>query len=294
MNRFQAWKTAARPHTLPAAIAPVVAAAGLARADGVFRWDAFVWALVAALAIQVAANFANDVSDAARGADTPDRLGPPRMVAEGVIPARQMWVATWAAVAVGALAAVQLLLIAGPVVIVIGVASVVAMLGYVGGPLPYGYRGLGEIFVFLFFGLVATVGARYVHDGNAPLSAWLAAIPIGFVASAILVANNLRDIDTDAAAGKKTLAVILGSDWTRVLYGILMVSAFALVAVFAIADRMPRGAIVAVPFGLMAVRPIRRVLEGVEGRSLVAVLRSTARVHLALGLAIGVGAAIWH
>src|SRR5690606_13316680 len=136
--------------------------------------------------------------------------------------------------------------------------------------------------------------ARYVHDGNAPLSAWLAAIPIGFVASAILVANNLRDIDTDAAARKKTLAVILGSDWTRVLYGILMVSAFALVAVFAIADRMPRGAIVAVPFGLMAVRPIRRVLEGVEGRSLVAVLRSTARVHLALGLAIGVGAAIWH
>lgn len=275
-------------------MAPVVAAAGLADADEVFRLGSFVLALVAAIAIQIAANFANDVSDATRGADTPERIGPPRMVAAGVITPGEMWIATWVAVGVAVVAAIGLLLVAGPVVIVIGVASVLAMLGYVGGPFPYGYRGLGEVFVFIFFGLVATVGARYVHDGSAPLSAWLAAIPIGFLAAAILVANNLRDIDTDAGAGKRTLAVIIGPERTRILYGILVVSAFALVGVFAIADRIPRGAIVAVPFVMAAIRPIRNVLDGVEGRALVTVLRRTARVHLMFGLAIGIGSAIWH
>ena len=294
LSPFDAWKTAARPHTLPAAVAPVVAAGGLAAADEVFRWDSFVWAMIAALAIQVAANFANDVSDAHRGADTPDRLGPPRMVAAGAIPARQMWVAAWGAVALAGVAAVVLTSIAGPLVLAIGAASVVAMLGYVGGPVPYGYRGLDEVFVFVFFGLVATVGARFVHDGSAPMSAWLTAIPIGFVVTAILVANNLRDVGTDAAAGKNTLAVILGADRTRVLYGILVLAAFALVAVFTIADRIPRGAIVAVPFVYAARRPIRQVLEGAEGADLIGVLKQTARLHLLLGVAIGVGAAIWH
>ncbi len=294
MTAFQAWRTAARTHTLPAAVVPVVAAAGLARAEGAFRWDAFIWALVGALAIQVAANFANDISDARRGADTPDRLGPPRMVAEGIIPAAAMWRATWAAVAVAAVSAVALTIIAGPVVLAIGAASVVAMLGYVGGPVPYGYRGWGELFVFVFFGLMATVGARFVHDGTAPLAAWLAAIPIGMLVTAILVANNLRDLSTDAAAGKRTLAVLIGDRSTRALYAALVAGAFALVAVFGLAGWMPRGALIAVPFILMARRPVQQVLEGAEGRSLVSVLKRTAATHLFLGLAIGAGTAIWH
>lgn len=285
---------AARTHTLPAAVVPVVAAAGLARADESFRGDAFAWALVGALAIQVAANFANDASDAHRGADTPDRLGPPRMVATGAIPARQMWVATWVAVTIAGIAAVALTAIAGPIVLVIGVASVAAMLGYVGGPVPYGYRGFGELFVFVFFGLVATVGARFVHDGTAPASAWLTAIPIGLVVTAILVANNLRDIETDASAGKRTLAVVMGAPATRLLYAGLILAAFASLAVFAVADWIPRGAIIALPFALMARRPIDQVLDGAAGRPLITVLKRTATLHMFLGLAIGVGTAIWH
>ncbi|MFO7299908.1 MAG: 1,4-dihydroxy-2-naphthoate polyprenyltransferase [Actinomycetes bacterium] len=294
MNRYQAWKIAARPHTLPAAVAPVVAAAGLAVADDAFRWDAFIWALVAALAIQVAANFANDVSDAARGADTPERIGPPRMVAAGVIPPRQMWIATWAAVVVAGIAAIGLTAIAGPVVMVIGVASVLAMLGYVGGPVPYGYRGLGEVFVFVFFGLVATVGARFVHDGTAPRSAWLVAIPVGFVVTAILVANNLRDIPTDEAAGKRTLAVILGDKRTRMLYAALVEGAFTLVPVLAIARWIPLGALVAIAGAWPVMRPLRAVMGGATGPELIGVLKGTARAHLFLGLLIGIGSAIWH
>ncbi len=294
MTPFQAWKTAARTHTLPAAVVPVVAAAGLARSEGVFRWDSFGWALLGALAVQVAANFANDASDARRGADTPDRLGPPRMVATGAITSKRMWMATWIAVGVAATAAVALTLIAGPVVLIIGVASVLAMLGYVGGPFPYGYRGLGEVFVFVFFGLVATAGARFVHDGSATMPAWLAAIPIGMLATAILVANNLRDRETDGAAGKKTLAVLIGDGPTRVLYAGLVIGAFVLVAVFAVAGWIPRGALIAVPFALMARRPIRQVMDGAKGLPLIAVLKQTASVHLFLGLAIGVGTAIWY
>ncbi|MEX1272167.1 MAG: 1,4-dihydroxy-2-naphthoate octaprenyltransferase, partial [Acidimicrobiia bacterium] len=152
------WVEAARPRTLPAAIAPVLVGSGLAAFDGVYRNDAFFLALVGALAIQVAANFANDVSDAGRGADTADRVGPARMVATGRLGAAAMWIATAIAVAVAVAAGVGLVLIAGWPIVVIGLASIVAMLTYVGGPIPYGYRALGEVFVFVFFGLVATVG----------------------------------------------------------------------------------------------------------------------------------------
>ena len=189
---IEAWKAAARTHTLPAALVPVLVGGGLAYGDGASRYDAFVWTLIGALAIQIAANFANDASDAKRGADTANRLGPPRMVALGVITPRRMWAATWVAIGVAGVAAVVLTTIAGPLILVIGVASVVAMLGYVGGPVPYGYRGFGEVFVFVFFGLVATVGSRYAHDMAAPLSVWLLAVPVGMLVTSILVANNYR------------------------------------------------------------------------------------------------------
>lgn len=291
VTRVEAWKTAARLHTLPAAIVPVAVGSGLAAGDGVFRWDAAILALVGALAIQVAANFANDVSDAKRGTDEV-RIGPPRMVAAGEISSRQMWLGVTVALLVAAVAGIGLILIAGQVVLWIGVFSIVAMLGYVGGPLPYGYRGLGEVFVFVFFGVVATVGSRYVHDMTAPLSAWLLAIPVGMLVTAILVANNYRDIDTDRDAGKRTLAVILGREKTRLLFATLIYGAPVLVVVFAAIGWTPTATLFAgliAPFG---VAPVRIVYAKTEGAALIRALILTARYHLWLGLVLAAGAAV--
>ncbi|HUG08260.1 MAG TPA: 1,4-dihydroxy-2-naphthoate polyprenyltransferase [Acidimicrobiia bacterium] len=292
MSRFQAWKAAARPHTLPAAVVPVLVGSGLAYGEEVFRWDAFIWALVGALAIQVAANFANDASDARRGADTEDRLGPPRMVALGVIGSRQMWSATWAAIGVATVAGVFLTLIAGWVVLLIGISSIVAMLGYVGGPAPYGYRGLGEVFVFVFFGLVATVGSRYVHDQQAPLSAWMLAIPVGMLVTAILVANNYRDMETDRATGKRTLAVVMGRERTRVLFAILVYGAFLAIAVFGTVGWTPVSTLFAGFLIPLAAIPVRIVYAKTDGPALIRALKATARLHLWVGVGVAVAAAV--
>lgn len=265
---------------------------GLASGDGVFRWDAMIWALVGALAIQVAANFANDASDARRGADTTERLGPPRMVALGVITPARMWAGAWTAIAVAAVAGIALTMIAGPLILIIGVAAIIAMLGYVGGPVPYGYRGFGELFVFVFFGLVATVASRYVHDMTAPLSAWLLAIPIGMLVTAILLANNYRDIDTDEPAGKRTLAVILGRVRARKLFMALTYGAFPLIVVFAAAGWTPLPTAFAgllVPF---AAGPVRIVNAKSGGMALIRALKLTARLHLVTGLVLAAGAAL--
>ena len=292
MTRFQAWRTAARPHTLPAAVVPVLVGSGLAYGEGVFHWDAFSWALVGALAIQVAANFANDASDARRGADSPNRLGPPRMVALGVIPERSMWFATWTAVAVAVIAGIFLTIIAGWVVLIIGISSLIAMLGYVGGPLPYGYRGLGEVFVFVFFGLIATIGSRYVHDMTAPLASWLLAIPIGFLVTAILVANNYRDIETDETAGKVTLAVILGRSRTRSLYVTLVYGAFVTLVTFALAGWTPTSTMFAGFILPYATVPVRIVLSRTDGPALIKALKATARLHLWFGVTIAAALAL--
>lgn len=291
MASIRAWTNAARPHTLPAAITPVLVGSGLAYGDGVFRWDAFGWALLGAVAIQVAANFANDASDARRGADTPARLGPPRLVALGEISARQMWSATWLFVAVAAVAGIALTMIAGPVILLIGISSVIAMLGYVGGPAPYGYRGLGEIFAFVFFGLVATVGSRFVHDTTAPLAAWLLAIPIGMLVTTILVVNNLRDIETDAEAGKRTLAVITGAEATRTLYTVLVLGSFALIGLFGVVGWTPTMTALTALLAPAAVRPVRAVYR-MSGAELNRVLAQTARLHLATGVALALAAAL--
>jgi 1,4-dihydroxy-2-naphthoate polyprenyltransferase len=171
-------------------------------------------------------------------------------------------------------------------VLIIGAASVLAMLGYVGGPLPYGYRGLGEIFVFLFFGVVATAGSRYVHDGSIPVDTWLLSIPVGFLVTAILVVNNLRDINTDARTGKRTLAVLIGKGRTRLLYIALVVGAFIAIGLFAGAGLTPAAtalALVLAPFALPLVLTVRSTEEGPR---LVQVLKGTALLHLAVGLAL--------
>lgn len=289
---MKTWIDAARPATLPAAVVPVLVGSGLAAGDGVFRWDAFAAALVASLSIQVAANFANDASDAKRGADTPDRIGPQRAVAGGLVSSTAMWAATWTMIGVGALAAIFLIAIAGWVVAVIGAVSTVAMLGYVGGPRPYGYRGLGEVFVFVFFGLVATVGSRYVHDGSAPLDAWLLAIPVGLPVTAILVANNVRDIDTDAATGKRTLAVILGRGRTRTLFAGLIWGAFGTLLIMVVAGAVPLASGIALFWAPWAAPLIRTVAVETDGTKLVGVLRGVGRLHLMMGISMAVGAAL--
>ncbi len=291
MTRFEAWRTAARPHTLPAAAVPVFVGSGHAYGAGSFRWDAFVWALVGALAIQIAANFANDASDARRGADV-DRLGPPRMVTAGVISARSMWVATWVAVAVAAITAVALTTIAGPVILLIGVVSVIAMLGYVGGPIPYGYRGLGEVFVFIFFGLVATIGSRFVHDSTAPPSIWVVAIPVGLLVTAVLVVNNYRDIETDEAAGKRTLAVMMGRESTKRFFAILIYGAFLTVALCATLGLLPLGTLLTgflLPFATL---PVRIVNSKTSGPPLIRALKLTAKLHLWFGLVLAAALAV--
>jgi len=292
VTTLQAWKIAARVHTLPAAVVPVVVGSALAEADGVFRWDAFLYALVAALAIQVAANFANDASDARRGADTDDRLGPPRMVAIGRLTPKQMWTGVVLSLTVAAAAGIALAVIAGPVILVIGVASILAMLGYVGGPIPYGYKGLGEVFVFVFFGLVATVGSRYIHDMTAPRSAWLLSIPIGMLVTAILVANNYRDLETDRAAGKRTLAVIIGPVKTRILFAALVYGAFPLIALFAMLDWTPFLTVFAATLAPYAMGPVRIIYRKTDGPALIRALKMTARLHLWTGLVLAAGAVL--
>ncbi|HSJ27726.1 MAG TPA: 1,4-dihydroxy-2-naphthoate polyprenyltransferase [Acidimicrobiia bacterium] len=285
------WVEAARPRTLPAAIAPVLVGSGLAMADGVYRNDAFVLALVGALAIQVAANFANDVSDAARGADTTERVGPTRMVASGRIGARAMWWATAVAVAVAVAAGVGLVFIAGWPIVVIGVTSVLAMLAYVGGPIPYGYRGLGEVFVFVFFGLVATAGTRFAHGGSTPgVDAWVLGTVMGMLAAAILVANNLRDIDTDAATGKRTLAVLLGRERTRSLYAWLIYGSFGVIAAFSVVGVTPVLTGLAVLWLPMAVRPVSVVGTSDDPVRLIRVLGATARLQLVVGVTLALAA----
>lgn len=284
------WMIAARPRTLPAAVAPVLVGSGLAVGDDGFRWGAFLAALVGALALQVAANFANDVSDAKRGADA-QRVGPPRMVTAGIISPRRMWAATWATVAVAATAGVYLIATAGWVVAAIGITSIIAMLSYVGGPIPYGYRGLGEVFVLVFFGFVATVGTRYVHDRTAPADAWWLAAVMGMLAAAILVANNLRDLDTDAKVGKRTLAVILGRAGARRLYTTLVLGSFVVIALGPIVGiTHPLTALACMLIGLSAPL-IRTARTETEAHALIPLLAGTARLQLLVGIALAAAAA---
>jgi len=291
-TRTGAWYLASRPHTLPAALAPVVVAAGLAIGDGVFRWGPLIATAIGALAIQVAANFTNDLSDARRGADNESRIGPQRAVASGLLSERAMSIGTWVAFGVAAAAGVYLIAIAGWVIVIVGVASILATLGYVGGPRPYGYRGLGELFVFVFFGLVATVVSRYVYDRAAPLDVWLLAIPMGFLVTAILVANNIRDIDTDRTAGKRTLAVLIGRDRTRTLFDVLVWGSFLLVGLFGIIGWTPPWTTLAVVTIPLAVPMTVTIHREVSGPPLIAVLKGVARLDLVFGVLVAIGAAI--
>ena len=219
---------AARPRTLPAAIAPVLVGTALAGFGHVFHPLRFLAALLGAIFIQVGTNLSNDYSDARRGADADDRLGPVRVTAGGLVPPKQVLVATYVSFGLAVLAGVYLIIVAGWLLLVIGAASILAGVLYTGGPRPYGYEGLGELFVFLFFGVVAVAGSFFVQVKHLHWEAFALSVPVGLLAAAILVVNNVRDIDSDRRASKRTLAVKLGRARTRWLFAAVVYLAFLL------------------------------------------------------------------
>jgi 1,4-dihydroxy-2-naphthoate polyprenyltransferase len=222
------WLMAARPRTLPAAVAPVLVGTALAGYFDVFHPLRFVAALVGAIFIQVGTNLSNDYSDARRGADADDRLGPVRVTAGGLVPPKQVLVATYLSFGVAVVAGVYLVAVAGWQLLLVGAASILAGVLYTGGPKPYGYEGLGELFVFLFFGIVAVAGSFFVQITHLDWEAFALAVPVGLLAAGILMVNNARDIDTDRRAGKRTLAVRLGRPRARTLFAATVYLAFLL------------------------------------------------------------------
>lgn len=225
-SHFIIWMHAIRPKTLPAAAAPVIVGTALAYRDGAFQFGPAIAALCAALLLQIGANLANDVFDYRKGADTKERLGPVRVTQAGLLPPEQVFKGMWVSFGIAALCGVYLTFVAGWIIVLIGLLSIAAAAAYTGGPYPLGYYGLGDLFVFVFFGLVAVCGTYYVQVGGINSSVFWASIPMGLLITAILVVNNLRDIDTDEGAGKKTLAVRLGVTGTRLEYSFCIFGAY--------------------------------------------------------------------
>ena len=284
------WLMAARPRTLPAAIAPVlVGSAAAADASHDFRWGAFVAALIGSIFIQIGTNLANDYSDAKRGADPEDRLGPVRVTSAGLVAPRRVLYATWLAFGVAVVAGIYLATVAGWVIIAVGAASIAAGVLYTGGPRPYGYAGLGELFVFLFFGLVAVNGSYYVQLEELDWLPFFLSISVGFLSTAILVVNNVRDIDTDRRAGKRTLAVRLGRDRTRRLYLALILGAFAWLPLSLLIAGGPGVALLGLLAIGLAPRPARAVTGRTDGPSLNAALAGTGAVLAAFSLLVSLG-----
>lgn len=280
---------AARPRTLPAAVAPVLVGTALAAYEHVFHPLRFLAALLGALLIQVGTNLSNDYSDARRGADAEDRLGPVRVTAGGLVPPRQVLIATYISFGLAVLCGVYLIIVAGWVLLVIGAASILAGVAYTGGPKPYGYEGLGEVFVFLFFGIVAVTGSYYVQTTHLNWQAFALAVPVGLLAAGILVVNNIRDIDSDRRAGKRTLAVRMGRRRTRVMFAVIVYVAFLLTPVTWLFG--PTTAWLLLPWLTlpMAAPLVRAVQNRTDGPSLNAALAQSGMLQLTFCMLLSAG-----
>jgi 1,4-dihydroxy-2-naphthoate octaprenyltransferase len=283
------WLTAARPRTLPVGVAPVLVGTALAGFAHVFHPLRFVAALLGAVFIQVGTNLSNDYSDARRGADADDRLGPVRVTAGGLVPPKQVLVATYVSFGLAVLAGIYLIVVAGWLLLVVGAASILAGVAYTGGPRPYGYEGLGEVFVFLFFGIVAVAGSYFVEVKHLEWEAFALAVPVGLLAAAILIVNNIRDIDSDRRAGKRTLAVRMGRERTRTLFAVTVYLAFLLTPVTWIIG--PAKAWVMLPWLAMplAARVVRVVRNHTDGPSLNAALAQSGMLQLAFCTLLAAG-----
>lgn len=283
------WMSGARPATLPAAISPVlVGTAAAASGDADFRPLVFAAALAAAILIQIGANLANDLFDFERGADDEGRLGPPRVTQSGLIPPSQVRAGTLVAFGGAAVIGLYLATVGGWPILAIGVACIVAGLAYTGGPWPLGYHGLGDLFVFVFFGLVAVCGSYYLQADEIDARALTASLPVALTVTAILVVNNLRDIETDRRAGKMTLAVLLGDHATRLEYASLVLGAYLALPLLPAASA-PGGVLLPWLTLPLAAGLSRSVLAGADGRDLNPILKWTARLHLAFGVLLALG-----
>ncbi len=290
MAETNRWVLGARPRTLPAAVVPVAVGTAVAvgLTDGGISWWRAAAALVVSLSLQVATNFVNDYADGERGTDD-DRVGPIRLVGSGLATVGEVKRAALVASGVAGLAGASLAAVVGPELLVVGAVSMLAGWAYTGGPKPYGYLGMGELFVFIFFGLVATVGSAYVQTGRIDRLAVVVAVPVGLLAVALLVINNLRDIPGDTVAGKATLAVRLGDSGTRWLF----VALFAAVASGVIVAGLSRTPAFLGLAGLIsAAQPVAAVRGGATGADLIPVLGATGRTQLVVGLLLAAGLAL--
>jgi 1,4-dihydroxy-2-naphthoate octaprenyltransferase len=289
MAALRHWVAAARPATLTASVVPVAVGTAVALGDAPFKALAFGAALLGALAIQIGTNLANDYFDWRAGADRAGRIGPQRVTQAGLIPPHQVLTGAWTAFGFAVGCGTILIAMAGWPIAVLGVAAIAAGILYTGGPFPYGYVGLGDLFCFLFFGLAAVCGAYFVQTGTLSAAAVTASIPVGFTVTAILVVNNIRDIDTDRVAGKRTLAVILGRRASRAQYAILLIGAFLLPPLLWALDLAPAAALLACIAAPFSIPLIRAVFTRVDGPTLNTALRGTARLHLIFGMLFALG-----
>jgi len=288
-NGVRIWMMAARPRTLPAAVAPVLVGTALAGYGHVFHPLRFLAALLGAVFIQVGTNLSNDYSDARRGADTEDRLGPVRVTAGGLVPPRQVLIATYVSFGLAVLFGIYLIVVAGWALLLVGAASILAGVAYTGGPKPYGYEGLGEVFVFLFFGIVAVAGSFFVEVKTLNWEAFALAVPVGLLAAAILVVNNVRDIDSDRRAGKRTLAVRLGRERTRNMFGVVIYVAYLLAPITWLFG--PTQAWVLLPWLTLplAAGVVRRVRNRADGPSVNQALARSGMLQLSFCVLLSAG-----
>ena len=290
MTAIRVWVDGARPRTLSAGLVPVAVGTAVAVGEGSqTAWWRAGAALVVGMALQVAVNFANDYSDGVRGTDDSTRVGPRRLVGSGLVEARRVKRAALASFAVAVAAGTVLAAVAGWELLAAGAVCIAAGWAYTGGPKPYGYLGLGEVFVFVFFGLVATAGTTYVLLERLDWFAVLCGVPVGLWAVSLLMANNLRDRVGDEAAGKRTLAVRLGDRRARLAYMAVLEVSYGVALVASLTGRAAAAAVAGAPF---AVRAVRKVLRGASGRDLIPVLGATSGAQLASGLAMAVGIAL--
>ncbi len=289
MSRFAVWMMAIRPPTLTAAVVPVAVGTAVALHHGVRAPLAALAALLGALALQAGANLANDLSDFRRGADTDDRLGPVRVTQRGLLTERQVTTGVVVCFALATVAGLYLTYLGGWPIVAIGLASMLAAVTYTGGPWPFGYRGLGEVFVFIFFGVVAVAGTYYVQTGTVTGDVFAASVPVALTVTAILVVNNVRDIDTDRVAGKYTLAVYLGRSLARTELVVTVVGAYVAAAALWFLGDFSIWVLLSWLSVPAAVLPVAAVLRRTEGPPLNAALRAMARLHLIFGLLLAIG-----
>lgn len=282
---------AIRPRTLPAAAAGVITGTALAWRDGYFRADAFIVCLLVALLLQIGSNLANDVFDFERGTDTPERLGPTRVTQAGLLTPSQVKAGMAVVFGLAAVLGLYLAWLGGWVIIIVGLAAILSAIAYTGGPFPLGYYGLGDVFVFLFFGIAAVAGTYYIHAGFVSLAAWWMTTPPGLIITAILVVNNLRDLENDRKAGKHTLAVKFGEQMTKIQYVLCMLVAYLILIPAVLSSILPPFSLLAFASLPFAIRATRVVLTQ-KGRPLNAALAGTGQTALAFSLLFWIGLAL--